>query len=50
LFLGASLAGQHRYEEAAPLIARSRQALLQRKDSIPAIGRYVLDQMEEPAR
>jgi eukaryotic-like serine/threonine-protein kinase len=44
MLLGASLAGESRFAEAAPLVARAREGLLQRKSTIPAIYRYYLDQ------
>jgi len=43
LMLGASLAGEQRHAEASGMIARSREALQQRRASIPALYRYYLD-------
>ena len=47
--LGASLIGLGRYREGDALLASASQNLLQRKDSIPAEYRQILDQVRQRA-
>jgi tetratricopeptide (TPR) repeat protein len=47
--LGASLIGLGRYREGEALLASASQNLLQRKDSIPAEYRPILDQVRQRA-
>jgi hypothetical protein len=42
--LGASLAGQKKYEEAEPLAVSGFEGMLQRKTTIPAASRFKLEQ------
>ncbi len=42
--LGASIAGQKRYQDAEPLVVAAYEALIQRKASIPPANVSVIDQ------
>ncbi|HEX3744931.1 MAG TPA: tetratricopeptide repeat protein [Bryobacteraceae bacterium] len=44
VFLGASLSGQKRYQEAEPLILAGREGLVEKQATISASSRYLIDQ------